>query len=126
MGDLWADQGDRISLQYTWAGSIMSTLLREGRKTSYGILEKGCIGLHRAYQASFQDAQRQECIDMFLGLHRTNAGLPCLRGKGCNSDDFGKATGSSAAVAGDYTRLGQDWAVVPECRVDEDPDDEPL
>eukprot|EP00927_Polykrikos_kofoidii_P077100 TRINITY_DN74086_c0_g1_i1.p1 TRINITY_DN74086_c0_g1~~TRINITY_DN74086_c0_g1_i1.p1 ORF type:complete len:1190 (+),score=209.24 TRINITY_DN74086_c0_g1_i1:163-3732(+) len=80
--ELWADQGDRVSYQYTGAGSIMSTLLRTGKKSSYSVLEKSCIGINRAFQASFQDSQRQESIDLLLGLHKSVAPLPCLRGGG--------------------------------------------
>merc|ERR1712060_845539 len=74
--ELWVDNGDRASQQYTGAGSVMTSVLRQGRMTNYHLsLERGWHGIHRAYQASFQDSQRQECIDLLLGLHYTSTHL---------------------------------------------------
>jgi len=77
--ELWADQGDRLSQLYTGAGSIMSTMLRQGKRSTYSVLEQSWTGINRAFQASFQDGQRQEAIDLLLGTHRSVADLPCFR-----------------------------------------------
>lgn len=77
--NLWADHGDRISEEYTGTASIMSSVLRQGHHSGFASLEKGWQGLNRAYQASFQDSQRQECIEMLLGAHPKSNDLLSLR-----------------------------------------------
>merc|ERR1711920_777210 len=78
--ELWADQGDRVSQQYTGANSIVSSLLRQGRMSSLMMFERSWTGISRAYQASFEDAKRQESIELLLGLHaELSSELPCFK-----------------------------------------------
>lgn len=98
--ELWAEQGDRVSQQYTGTDSSTSTMLRQGRCTSYAMLERSWQGLNRAYQASFQDSWRQECIDLLLGHHRACKDLFALSSP--SSPAWGRrGPGAPAAGASD-------------------------
>jgi len=102
---LWADQGDRLSFEYTGAKSSTSLMVRQGQMTSLAMLEKSIQGINRAYQASFQDSQRQECIDLLLGLHRFSTELPYLR---CSLERLGPGDVSgSMALARQRSQVGE-------------------
>ncbi|OMJ70418.1 hypothetical protein SteCoe_31601 [Stentor coeruleus] len=72
--NLWADNGDNLSMQYTGTGSTISGVTREGRQGFKGMISHGLKSLGRLYNATYEDAARQKGIDSLL-RKRGNAGL---------------------------------------------------
>ncbi|KAL8272502.1 hypothetical protein Esti_003625 [Eimeria stiedai] len=68
---MWADQGDSISLQYTGTGSVFSSQIKQGGKSSFSSnLDHAIKAIGRFYHNTFEDAFRQECVDLLVGEHR--------------------------------------------------------
>lgn len=65
--NLWADNGDALSVQYTGTGSTISSVTREGGKQGFrGLISHGLVSLGRFYNANVEDAARQKSIDSVL------------------------------------------------------------
>ena len=64
--NLWADNGDYLSFQYTGTGSTISSVTREGRQGFRGMISHGLISISRLYNANVEDAARQKSIDAML------------------------------------------------------------
>lgn len=64
--DMWADNGDYISLQYAGTASTITTITKKGEHDLMGIIQHGVATVTRAYKGSFKDNFKQECIDLFL------------------------------------------------------------
>jgi len=69
--NLWADNGDMISMHYAGTGSVISTVTRTGKKDFFGMLDHASKTITRFYvgNLSNEDLVKQECIDMLLGQH---------------------------------------------------------
>lgn len=66
---LWADNGDNLSKAYTGTGAIKSDYTRTGgKRTIGGMFEDVGKSLTRLYINNFKDTEKQEAIDLFLGL----------------------------------------------------------
>jgi len=61
--ELWGDNGDFISLQYTGTLSCKTSVTKTGKT---GLLESGLVGLERFIQCNFDDKFKQECYDILL------------------------------------------------------------
>lgn len=64
--NIWADNGDALSMQYTGTGSTISSVTREGRQGFKGMISHGIKTIGRFYNANVEDASRQKCIDSLL------------------------------------------------------------
>ena len=64
--NLWADNGDYLSFQYTGTSSTISSVTREGRQGLKGMISHGLISISRLYNANVEDAARQKSIDAML------------------------------------------------------------
>ena len=64
--DLWAENGDQISIQYAGTASTITTVTKTGGHNLMGIIQHGIATVSRIYQGSFEDYFKQECIDTFL------------------------------------------------------------
>ena len=64
--DIWADNGDEISIQYAGTASTITTVTKTGGHNLMGIIQHGIATVSRIYQGSFEDYFKQECIDTFL------------------------------------------------------------
>ena len=64
--DLWAENGDEISIQYAGTASTITTVTKTGGHNLMGIIQHGIATVSRIYQGSFEDYFKQECIDTFL------------------------------------------------------------
>lgn len=64
--NLWADNGDYLSFQYTGTGSTISSVTREGKQGFKGMISHGLKSLGRFYNANVEDAARQKSIDTVL------------------------------------------------------------
>jgi hypothetical protein len=65
--DIWANNGDNISISYTGTGALKGGLFRTGKLTIGGIVDDSVKSVLRTYQNNFKDNEKQDIIDMFLG-----------------------------------------------------------
>ena len=64
--DIWAENGDRISIQYAGTASTITTVTKTGGHNLKGIITHGVATVSRFYQGTFEDQFKQECFDIFL------------------------------------------------------------
>ena len=64
--DIWAENGDKISIQYAGTASTITTVTKTGGHNLKGIFKHGVATVNRFYQGTFEDKFKQECIDIFL------------------------------------------------------------
>ena len=64
---IWADNGDAISRQYSGTGALKADFTRTGRRTKMGLLADGMNSLMRYYLNNFTDGARQDAMDLFYG-----------------------------------------------------------
>ncbi|KAI1285280.1 Phosphatidylinositol-3-phosphatase SAC1 [Halotydeus destructor] len=79
--NVWADNADVCSVQYSGTGALKTDFTRTGKRTHLGALRDGKNSVMRYYKNNFADGFRQDAIDLFLGNYRVdeNEGklLPC-------------------------------------------------
>jgi len=79
--NIWADNADLISVQYSGTGALKTDFTRTGKRTKKGLMKDGANSLTRYYKNNFNDGFRQDSIDMFLGNYNVREGeggaLPC-------------------------------------------------
>ena len=64
--NLWAENGDRLSIQYAGTSSTITTVTKTGGHSLMGLLQHGIATVSRLYQGNFEDKFKQECIDILL------------------------------------------------------------
>ena len=64
--DVWAENGDVISIQYSGTASTITTVTKTGGHNFFGMIQHGIATVSRIYQGSFEDYFKQECFDTFL------------------------------------------------------------
>ena len=64
--DLWAENGDKISIQYAGTASTITTVTKTGGHGLMGLINHGIATVSRLYQGNFEDKFKQECIDILL------------------------------------------------------------
>ncbi|XP_073149849.1 phosphoinositide phosphatase SAC8 isoform X2 [Henckelia pumila] len=67
--ELWVDQGDEISLEYSGTHALKRDLVRYGKQTMAGIIKDGMSAISRYYLNNFQDGVRQDAIDLIIGRY---------------------------------------------------------
>uniref|UniRef100_A0A182STW7 Phosphatidylinositol-3-phosphatase SAC1 n=1 Tax=Anopheles maculatus TaxID=74869 RepID=A0A182STW7_9DIPT len=77
--EVWADNADLISVQYSGTGALKTDFTRTGKRTVQGMLRDGLNSLTRYVKNNFQDGFRQDSIKLFLGMYnvREDEGLVC-------------------------------------------------
>lgn len=65
--NVWADNADLISTQYSGTGALKTDFTRTGKRTILGALQDGMNSITRYYKNNFNDGYRQDSIDLFLG-----------------------------------------------------------
>jgi len=65
--EIWADNGDYLSMAYTGTNALKGDFTRYGKKTYLGTLNDGKMGSIRYYVNAFCDGYNQDCHDLFLG-----------------------------------------------------------
>jgi hypothetical protein len=76
---LWADNADAISRLYAGTPALKGDFTRTGKRTKKGALDDGMNSLQRYYLNNFQDADRQEGIDLLLGYQHFSSAEDELR-----------------------------------------------
>lgn len=72
--NVWADNADLVSIQYSGTGALKTDFTRTGKRTTQGALQDGVNSLIRYYKNNFKDGSRQDGIDLFLGNYHVQAG----------------------------------------------------
>lgn len=79
--NVWADNADLISTQYSGTGALKTDFTRTGKRTKAGLLQDGINSMTRYYKNNFKDGFRQDSIDLFLGNYEIKTGegvvMPC-------------------------------------------------
>lgn len=65
--NIWADNGDYISVLYAGTGSTISNITRSGKAGFLNMLDHGLKSIERFYVNNFEDHLKQEAIDLILG-----------------------------------------------------------
>jgi len=65
--EVWADNGDHLSIAYTGTNAMKGDFTRIGKKTKKGSLIDGKLACQRYYLNGFVDGYHQDCHDLFLG-----------------------------------------------------------
>lgn len=65
--NLWADNGDALSVHYAGTGALKADFTRTGSRTKMGLLSDGLNTGWRYYINNFTDGFRQDAIDFALG-----------------------------------------------------------
>ena len=64
--DIWADNGDTISIQYSGTASTITTVTKTGGHNFKGLFKHGLATVTRLYQGNFEDDFKQQCIEILL------------------------------------------------------------
>lgn len=65
--NVWADNADLVSTQYSGTGALKTDFTRTGKRTTQGALWDGWNSAVRYVKNNFADGRRQDAIDLFLG-----------------------------------------------------------
>ncbi|EGI61638.1 SAC1 phosphatase, partial [Acromyrmex charruanus] len=66
---IWADNADVISIQYSGTGALKTDFTRTGKRTKLGAMKDGLNSLTRYYKNNFADGYRQDSLELFLGRY---------------------------------------------------------
>lgn len=72
--NVWADNADLISIQYSGTGALKTDFTRTGKRSIAGALKDGINSITRYYKNNFYDGFRQDAIDLFLGNYKVEDG----------------------------------------------------
>lgn len=59
--NIWADNGDIISIEYSGTGALKSDFTRTGQRTVVGLMRDGYNSAMRYIKNNFYDGYRQVC-----------------------------------------------------------------
>ena len=65
--EMWADNGDSLSLLYTGSGALNSEYARTGKRTIAGLIDDVMRSMNRMYNNAFLDEAKQDLIDNLVG-----------------------------------------------------------
>lgn len=65
--NVWADNADVISTQYSGTGALKTDFTRTGKRTKMGLFRDGLNSMTRYYKNNLADGFRQDGIDLFQG-----------------------------------------------------------
>eukprot|EP00795_Rhopilema_esculentum_P001102 gene1102-15437_t len=72
--NVWADNADACSVQYSGTGALKTDFTRFGKRSKWGVMQDGINSAIRYYKNNFSDGFRQDAIDLFLGNYIVNPG----------------------------------------------------
>ncbi|KAJ1568827.1 hypothetical protein HK405_013365, partial [Cladochytrium tenue] len=65
--EIWADNADAVSKQYSGTGALKTDFTRTGRRSAEGVLQDLLNSVVRYIKNNFVDGRRQDAFDLFLG-----------------------------------------------------------
>ncbi|KAI8805550.1 SacI homology domain-containing protein [Cladochytrium replicatum] len=72
--NIWADNADEVSRQYSGTGALKTDFTRTGKRTKMGALQDGVNSVVRYIRNNFMDGNRQDAFDLMLGVYETIVG----------------------------------------------------
>lgn len=72
--NVWADNADLVSTQYSGTGALKTDFTRTGKRTMLGLWRDGVNSMIRYYKNNFNDGFRQDAMDLFLGNYVVHEG----------------------------------------------------
>eukprot|EP00178_Gracilaria_changii_P026334 TRINITY_DN80_c0_g1_i1.p1 TRINITY_DN80_c0_g1~~TRINITY_DN80_c0_g1_i1.p1 ORF type:complete len:685 (+),score=78.67 TRINITY_DN80_c0_g1_i1:3274-5328(+) len=66
--ETWADHADALSRVYAGSGALKTDFTRTGKRSKFGMAQDGMRAIRRYMYQNFLDGQRQDGIDIFLGV----------------------------------------------------------
>eukprot|EP00842_Homolaphlyctis_polyrhiza_P000804 jgi/Hompol1/1724/HPOL_001925-RA len=70
--NIWADNADEISKQYSGTGALKTDFTRTGKRSTSGALQDFMNSVVRYVRNNYMDGYRQDAYDLFLGHYRIN------------------------------------------------------
>lgn len=70
--NVWADNADAISNQYSGTGALKTDFTRTGKRSLVGVLNDGFNSAVRYVKNNFMDGARQDSFDLFVGRYSVN------------------------------------------------------
>ena len=70
--NVWADNADAISTQYSGTGALKTDFTRTGKRTAFGSIQDGINSALRYYFGNFSDGVRQDSLDLLFGAHKVD------------------------------------------------------
>eukprot|EP01099_Mayorella_cantabrigiensis_P003252 TRINITY_DN2523_c0_g2_i1.p1 TRINITY_DN2523_c0_g2~~TRINITY_DN2523_c0_g2_i1.p1 ORF type:complete len:466 (+),score=113.09 TRINITY_DN2523_c0_g2_i1:577-1974(+) len=70
--EIWADNADTISFQYTGTGALKNDFTRTGKRTWQGLVNDGKNSVMRYYLNNFHDGFRQDAFDLMVGNYKVD------------------------------------------------------
>jgi len=74
--NLWADNADAVSTQYSGTGALKTDITRTGKRTVRGLANDGINSCMRYVKNNFYDGDLQDAYNYFLLLHNPVADVP--------------------------------------------------
>jgi len=74
--NLWADNADAVSTQYSGTGALKTDITRTGKRTMAGLANDGINSCMRYVKNNFYDGDLQDAYNYFLLLHNPVADIP--------------------------------------------------
>lgn len=68
--NVWADNADAISTQYSGTGALKTDFTRTGKRSPMGALQDGINSALRYYFGNFTDGRRQDSLDLLFGAYK--------------------------------------------------------
>lgn len=78
--NVWADNADILSTQYSGTGALKTDFTRTGKRTKLGLIRDGMNSATRYYKNNLTDGFRQDSIDLFLGYGKVISPLTIEKG----------------------------------------------
>lgn len=70
--NVWADNADAISTQYSGTGALKTDFTRTGKRTTLGSIQDGINSALRYYFGNFSDGHRQDSLDLLFGAYKVD------------------------------------------------------
>lgn len=70
--NVWADNADAISTQYSGTGALKTDYTRTGKRSAMGVIQDGINSALRYYFGNFSDGRRQDSLDLLFGAYKVN------------------------------------------------------
>ncbi|KAL2918716.1 Phosphoinositide phosphatase sac1 [Polyrhizophydium stewartii] len=70
--NVWADNADAISVQYSSTGALKTDFTRTGKRSTGGALQDFANTMMRYVKNNFLDGFRQDAIDLFVGRYQVD------------------------------------------------------
>ena len=70
--NVWTDNADAISSQYSGTGALKTDFTRTGKRTIFGLIQDGANSVLRYFFGNFSDGKRQDSLDLLFGSYIVN------------------------------------------------------